>query len=361
MHDGIICRLFVLDDTSLCRGARRKENFLVTSSCDHSIRIWWKVCEVWVPSNDVLKGHNGPVSTLSDKLLGDAGSRLLASGGEDGTVRLWALNSSGKRGQHALKATFYGHEKPIKLMSVAGHRTSLLVSMSRDSKVRVWDTSTSSAVRSSCCVGMTSVTGTPVDMKCHESLLYVAAGSSVVMIDLRTMQKVITAAIDQPKLYSFSILPSKSLICTGGIGKAMLWDIRRSQETLKLEPVAELDGHTGPVTHLHMDPYKVVTGGPEDLHVNIWETDTGMQTNSLLCCSSEETKTVIGCSALAVNGCRIATATYSERGLIKFRNFSHAACPISQKMKISMIQSSGVLKIIVILTQITEQICLCIF
>lgn len=67
-----------------------------------------------------FRGHNGPVSALSDKLLGDGTGKMLASGGEDGTVRLWSLNSSGKRGQHALKATLHGHEKPIKLMSVAG-------------------------------------------------------------------------------------------------------------------------------------------------------------------------------------------------------------------------------------------------
>ena len=57
--------------------------------------------------------------------------------------------------------------------------------------MRVWDTTTSSAVRSSCCVGMTSVLSTPVGMKCDESLLYVAAGSSVATIDLRTMQSVL--------------------------------------------------------------------------------------------------------------------------------------------------------------------------
>lgn len=85
--------------------------------------------------------------------------------------------------------------------------------------MRVWDTNTSSAERLSCCVGMTSVPGAPVNMKCHESMLYVAAGSSVIAIDLRTMQKVITAAIYQPKLYSFEIMPSKSLICTGGNGR----------------------------------------------------------------------------------------------------------------------------------------------
>lgn len=85
--------------------------------------------------------------------------------------------------------------------------------------MRVWDTNTSSAERLSCCVGMTSVPGAPVNMKCYESMLYVAAGSSVITIDLRTMQKVVTAAIYQPKLYSFEIMPSKSLICTGGNGR----------------------------------------------------------------------------------------------------------------------------------------------
>jgi F-box/WD-40 domain protein 7 len=68
-----------------------------------------------------LRGHNGPVLSLSNKLLGEDGSKVLASGGEDGTVRLWSLSSSGKRGQRALKATLYGHEKPVNLMSVSGY------------------------------------------------------------------------------------------------------------------------------------------------------------------------------------------------------------------------------------------------
>ncbi|KAJ9683617.1 hypothetical protein PVL29_019263 [Vitis rotundifolia] len=319
-------RLFPLSETSLFRSeSQREENVLVTSSCDHSIRLWWKgSCQ------RCFRGHNGPVSTLSDKLLGDGSSKVFASGGEDGTVRLWSLSSSGKRGQQALKATLYGHAKPVKLMTVAGHKTSLLVTISKDSKVRVWDTTTSSAVRSSCCVGMTSVLGAPVDMKCYESLLFVAAGSSVSTIDLRTMQRVITAAIGQHEVYSFDILPSKSLICTGGDGKAMLWDIRKSQETLKPEPVIEVDGHMGPVTLLHMDPYKIVTGGPEDDHVNVWELDTGTQTNTLACSSDEGPNSNPGCSAMAADGCRIVTASCGkEDGLVWFRDFTDATCPVS--------------------------------
>ncbi|KAK7266327.1 hypothetical protein RIF29_18970 [Crotalaria pallida] len=320
-------RLFSLDEIPLSQGqTEREQNVLVTSSCDRTIRIWWKGSCL-----RCLRGHSSPVLSLSNKLLGDDSSKVLASGGEDGTVRLWSLGPSGKRGQHALKATLHGHQKPVNLMSVAGHNTSLLVTIARDSKVRVWDTTVSSPIRSSGCVGMTSVPGVPINMKCHESLLYVAAGSSVTAIDLRTMQKVITAAVHQPKLYSFDIFPSKSLICTGGDGRAMLWDIRRNQEQSKPEPIAELDGHYGPVTLLHMDAYKIVTGGRNDENVNVWEANTGEQTNSLLACSSEDYGTKIGCDALAVNGSRIITAGgYDDASLLSFRDFNNATNVVTE-------------------------------
>ncbi|GAB4831632.1 hypothetical protein Ancab_005643 [Ancistrocladus abbreviatus] len=316
-------RLFSCLEASFFRSeTQRNENVLVTSSCDHSIRLWWKgSCQ------RCFRCHNRPVSTLSDKLLGDGSSNLFASGGEDGTVRLWSLNSSGKRGQHALKATLHGHEKPLKLMSVAGHRTSLLVTVSKDSKIRVWDTATSPAARSSCCVGMTSMPGAPVGIKCHQSFLYVAASSSVLTIDLRTMRKAFTAAIGQPELHSFEILPSKYLVCTGGNNRALLWDIRKSQEVMKPEPIAELDGHNGPVTHVHMDPYKIVTGGPHDFCTNVWDLETGLQSNSLICCDPE--RNANGCAAMAVDGCRIATASSGEEGLVRFRDFMQASHSVS--------------------------------
>ncbi|KAK9061762.1 hypothetical protein SSX86_018945 [Deinandra increscens subsp. villosa] len=312
-------RLFPLKETSLFRNETHiNDNVLVTSSCDHSIRLWWKgSCQ------RCFRGHNGPVTVLSDKLLGDESAKVFASGGEDSTVRLWSLRSTGKRGQHALKATLYGHEKPIVFMSVTGHMASLIVSMSKDSKVRVWDASVSSCDRNSSCVGMTSVPGVPVGMKCHDSLLYIASGSSIGAVDLRTMKTAFRTSTNQEKLYSFDIMPSKFLACTGGLGRAMLWDIRKNGESRGAEPMAELDGHVGPVTHLHMDPYKIITAGTEDPHVGIWAADTGNQTNFLSCSPIDSS----GCSAMAADGFRMVTAGYNqEYGALQFRDFNNAVC-----------------------------------
>ncbi|KAI3779432.1 hypothetical protein L2E82_09151 [Cichorium intybus] len=204
-------RLFPLKETSLFQNETQiNENVLVTSSCDHSIRLWWKgSCQ------RCFRGHNDPVTILSDKLLGDGTGKVFASGGEDSTVRLWSLNSSGKRGQGALKATLNGHKKPLVLMCVSGHNPSLIASMSKDSKGM--DTTISSD-RSSCCVGITSVPGVPVGMKCHDSLLYIAAGSSFGAVDLRTMKTAFRTSTNQGKLFSFDVMPSKILACTGGFG-----------------------------------------------------------------------------------------------------------------------------------------------
>lgn len=65
-----------------------------------------------------FRGHVGPVTTLSNSLLGvQDGSPTLASGGIDGTIRLWALASGQKRGQ-PLKKTLHAHGLAIKQLVV---------------------------------------------------------------------------------------------------------------------------------------------------------------------------------------------------------------------------------------------------
>lgn len=47
----------------------------------------------------------------------DGESKVLASGGEDCTIRLWSMSTRAKN--HPLIATFHGHEKALSFLSVA--------------------------------------------------------------------------------------------------------------------------------------------------------------------------------------------------------------------------------------------------
>lgn len=69
------------------------------------------------------------MSTLADQLVGKQGSPpVLASGGTDGTVRLWSLSySNNSRGRSPLLATLHGLEPTIKELAVAGYDVSAII------------------------------------------------------------------------------------------------------------------------------------------------------------------------------------------------------------------------------------------
>lgn len=85
------------------------------------------------------------------------------------------------------------------------------------SQVKLWDTMAPPSSGSSSCVGSThlSTNSAPIAVKCHESLCYIAAGSEVTTIDLRTMKKASVLALRDHRILSCEMLPSEWLICTG--------------------------------------------------------------------------------------------------------------------------------------------------
>ncbi|PAN32648.1 hypothetical protein PAHAL_5G502500 [Panicum hallii] len=207
------------------------------------------------------------------------------------------------------------------------HKSSLLVSSSKDSKVKIWDTVAPSSGSSSC-VGSTHInsSGPPIAMKCHESLCYMATGSEVTAIDLRTMKKASVLALHNHRILSCEMLPSEWLICTGTKNKALLWDIRKAQELPNTVTEMQSDG---PVTLLHLDRYKVVTGVPSDGQVHVWETRTGELLNTLSCGEPARSGGRITVSAMALDGCRMVMAGSSPEGsVLHYRDFLRSSTPI---------------------------------
>ncbi|KAI5076105.1 hypothetical protein GOP47_0008170 [Adiantum capillus-veneris] len=229
---------------------------VITSSMDHTIRLWRKMgSNRRVMALRTLRGHLGPVATLSNNLLGGQyGKPTLASGGMDGTIRLWNLSSGQKRGSSPLVKTFHGHEFAVKQLVVAEYNPSLLLSAGKDSKLRVWDvTSTSTGAL----VGSIKRPGIPVGLACKGSMCFVAGGSSLMLVDIRSMLNITTIGAHECGILNFCMPASGNLVCTGGAEKsAKLWDLRNVEE-----PYATLGGHEGDVSFVHMDYYKVVTGG----------------------------------------------------------------------------------------------------
>ncbi|MEV6194133.1 hypothetical protein AB0M19_17245 [Streptomyces sp. NPDC051920] len=109
---------------------------LATAGNDGTVRVWDPV--TGEETTDPLTGHEGAVFSVA-AFEGRGGQRLLASGGEDGTVRIWNPDT----GRQTM-APLTGHEEPVlavgTLVEAAedGART-LLVTAGADNSVRMWD------------------------------------------------------------------------------------------------------------------------------------------------------------------------------------------------------------------------------
>lgn len=120
------------------------------------------------PTSRKLVGHSGPVYALSfDPVPGPAGPpRYLLSASQDGTVRLWSLQT------WTCLVAYRGHREPVWDVEW-GPRGIYFATASRDRTARLWTTDRTAALR--------IFAGHLGDVNCvrfHPNSLYLATGSS---------------------------------------------------------------------------------------------------------------------------------------------------------------------------------------
>ncbi|BFI18060.1 hypothetical protein MPTK1_6g12130 [Marchantia polymorpha subsp. ruderalis] len=317
-----------------------ENSVLVTSSSDHTIRLWGN------GRPRTFRGHNVGVNTLADRLVGGGrgSSAVLASGGEDGRIRLWSLSSTGgNRGKSPLVATFHAHSESVKELIVVGRNDSLLASTSKasSSKIRVWDTH-ANTTQGACVGSVSGPEGVPVKLLSDGGTCFVAGATKAVAVDLRTMSTVATVAVDECGICSFARSSTGFVFGTGSYdGTAKMWDMRMGSDD-QPEPWVTLGDHDGPVHCLHIDRYKVVSGGQHDRLVRVWDANTGEEISVLDTIELDRDSFRCGVTAMAVQGSRLVTGTCGDvSGVLRYRDFSNCTNPLDAPGVVTEPRSEG--------------------
>jgi sterol desaturase/sphingolipid hydroxylase (fatty acid hydroxylase superfamily) len=273
------------------------------------------------------RGHRGAVLCVAIS----AGGECVASGGEDGTVRLW----DGATGRERL--ALLGHTRPVRGVALSADGA-WLVSAGYDKTVRLWDAQTGESVRvlTGHTGGILSVAisgdgrrlvsggadfaarvwdaaagravlvleGPPaavlgVAASGDGRRIVAARGREVVVWDAGAGRE-LTLTGHTDLVYGVAISPDGRRIVSGGCdGTVRLWDGTTGRERLTLA------GHAGPVyaVALSADGWRLASGGA-DRTVRIWDAVTGREQHVL----SGHTEAITGV-ALSGTGRRVVSGS----------------------------------------------------
>ena len=271
--------------SSLCfspDGAR-----LASGGNDGCVRLWD------LEAGDLiveLEGHGSRV----DALAWEEEGRILASGSADGLVLIWDTENE------ILTNRLEGHTNLIESLSFHPNGDHLL-SDSWDKTVRVWDIHRAREIalwegRSSVNASYNS-SGEGLMLECWDRQAH--------LWDLDSHQKKTTLQGNFPKLgiYSSAFSTDNDLVATGDQdGTARVWD------TLTGEEIALLKGHLGGVPTLSFaHQSRLLLTGSSDRTARIWNVDTEKEIQ----CLKGHSETV-SCVGFSRDGSQIATGSFDQ-------------------------------------------------
>lgn len=243
---------------------------------DRTVRMWDPVAGKAAPFS--FKAHAKLVKAIAAASLPD-GRTLLAAGGNDGKVELQELHKSATGAPANTSST--GHSGPVNVIGVAklAGRT-VFVSGSRDRTVRLWNPETGAPVGSPLASPGRPVSAiAPIPLPDGQNLIATSDADGVVRLwDPMTDPPASRRLRSHGNVYAVAPveLPDRVLLATGGSECTVrLWDPASG------EPVGvPLTGHTKPVNAITSvrfpDGHTVLASGASDGTVRLWDPARGV-------------------------------------------------------------------------------------
>ncbi len=231
---------------------------LASGGDDETVRLWDVGSEGSEHALDVLRGHRGRVYSVTFSPRGD----WLASGGDDHAIYIWDVHSK-QRVQ-----TLLGHQSHVRSLAFSG-QGDMLVSGSEDNSIALWDMNTGQCLytlrehRDQVYAVAFSVDGK-----------YIASGShdcTVRIWDVDSGQCIHILQGHSGRVQSVAFSPNRRIVVSGSEDQTVrLWD-SESGRCLRV-----LQEHSNRVRAVAFSPdgLRVVSGG-DDQSVHLWEVDTG--------------------------------------------------------------------------------------
>jgi len=257
-HTGVVTSVtFSPDGKTLASGGR-----------DGTIRLW--DVETGQQVGEALSGHTA--SVVTSVVFSPDGKRL-ASKGEDGTIRLWNV----EEGQQLIEVL--SENKVLIVNGAFSPDGKTLASEGEDGTIRLWDVETGQQIGealSGHTGGVTSVVFSP-----DGKILVSEGGDGTIRLwDVEAGQQIGEALSGHTGgVTSVVFSPDGKRLASGSHdGTIRLWDVEAGQ------PIGEaLSGNTGSVSSVAFSPDgKTLASGSYDQTIRLWDLETGQQIGEAL-------------------------------------------------------------------------------